>query len=227
MDQQITDIASLVFWTNVRNKTFKVTRNIVLKRQFEELWVKAIVPLYLEKLNLVVDPSNIESTKEWIYEKVNEDGKEVINSSTFEEVFEKIECSKDEKGIKLSEEFWELYEKVKNYKGIRSLPDAEKSLEMKSVIALKSIITRPCDEVLHHLSFLKTLLEDINSYGTLSDFTLRRISNLDIFTGKNLKPSITEIEGLRKELGDSYLDREKEKHINLAKEIIIAIENIK
>lgn len=72
MDQQITDIASLVFWTNVRNKTFKVTRNIVLKRQFEELWVKAIVPLYLKKLNLDVDPSNIESTKEWIYEKVNE-----------------------------------------------------------------------------------------------------------------------------------------------------------
>jgi len=159
--------------------------------------------------------------------KVNEDGKEVINSSTFEEVFEKIECSKDEKGIKLSDEFWELYEKVKNYKGIRSLSDAEKSLEMKSVIALKSIITRPCDEVLHRLSFLRTLLEDINSYGTLSDFTLRRISNLDIFTGKNLKPSITKIEGLRKELGDSYLDREKEKHINLAKEIIIAIENVK
>ena len=72
MNQQITDIASLVFWTNVRNKTFKVTRNIVLKRQFEELWVKAIVPHYLKKLNLDVDPSNIESTKEWIYEKVNE-----------------------------------------------------------------------------------------------------------------------------------------------------------
>lgn len=72
MQQQITDIASLVFWTNVRNKTFKVTRNIVLKRQFGELWLKAIVPLYMERLNLEVDPSNIESTTEWIYEKVNE-----------------------------------------------------------------------------------------------------------------------------------------------------------
>lgn len=72
MEQQITDIASLVFWTNVRNKTFKVTRNIVLKRQFEELWLKALVPLYLERLNLDVDPSNSESTNDWIYEKVNE-----------------------------------------------------------------------------------------------------------------------------------------------------------
>ena len=72
MDQQITDIASLVFWTNVRNKTFKVTRNIVLKRQFEELWVKAIMPLYLDKLNIEVDPSRIESTSNWLYEKVNE-----------------------------------------------------------------------------------------------------------------------------------------------------------
>lgn len=72
MQQQITDIASLVFWTNVRNKTFKVTKNIVLGRKFEELWLKAIVPLYLERLNLEVDPSNLESTTEWIYEKVNE-----------------------------------------------------------------------------------------------------------------------------------------------------------
>lgn len=72
MDQQITDIASLVFWTNVRNKTFKVTRNIVLKRQFGELWVKAIMPLYLEKLNIEVDPSKTESTSAWLYDKVNE-----------------------------------------------------------------------------------------------------------------------------------------------------------
>jgi len=72
MQQQITDIASLVFWTNVRNKTFNATRNIVLKRQFDELWLTAIVPLYMERLNLEVDPSNIESTTEWIYEKVNE-----------------------------------------------------------------------------------------------------------------------------------------------------------
>ena len=72
MDQQITDIASLVFWINVRKKTFKATRNIVLKKQFEELWVKSSVPQYLEKLNIDVDPLNIESTKIWIYEKVNE-----------------------------------------------------------------------------------------------------------------------------------------------------------
>jgi hypothetical protein len=72
MNRQITDIASLVFWTNVRKITFKVTRGIVLRRQFEELWVKAIIPLYLKKLNISIDPKNIESTHEWIYEKVNE-----------------------------------------------------------------------------------------------------------------------------------------------------------
>jgi hypothetical protein len=72
MYQQISDIASLVFWTNVRKKTFKVTINIVLKRQFEELWATATVSLYLKKLNLNIDPSNIESTKEWIYGMVNE-----------------------------------------------------------------------------------------------------------------------------------------------------------
>jgi hypothetical protein len=72
MNQQITDIASLVFWTNVRNKTFNITRSLVLKRQFDELWIKEIVPMYLERLNLQVPSSNIDSTISWIYEKVND-----------------------------------------------------------------------------------------------------------------------------------------------------------
>ena len=72
MQQQITDIASLVFWTNVRNKTFKVTRNLVLKKQFEALWLVELLPLYLDRLNLEVDQTNNEGVFEWLYNKVNE-----------------------------------------------------------------------------------------------------------------------------------------------------------
>ena len=72
MQQQITDIASLVFWTNVRNKTFDITRILVLTRQFEKLWLVELLPLYLDRLNFEVDQTNNEGIFEWLYNKVNE-----------------------------------------------------------------------------------------------------------------------------------------------------------
>jgi len=66
------------------------------------------------------------------------------------------------------------------------------------------------------------LLEDILDYGTLPDYTLRRIANLD---PKNIASILKEIERLRKTLGDDYLYREKDRLTELTKEIIIAIEN--
>ena len=72
MQQRITDIAALVYWTNVRNKTFTITRNIVLKRQFKELWLVKLLPLYLDRLNIKEDPTNNEGVFEWLYNKVNE-----------------------------------------------------------------------------------------------------------------------------------------------------------
>jgi len=66
--------------------------------------------------------------------------------------------------------------------------------------------------------FLHTLLEDLIDYGTLSDYTLRRIAALE---------TADKIAALMSELGIDYLEKEKIKLRALNREIIVAIENRK
>jgi hypothetical protein len=75
------------------------------------------------------------------------------------------------------------------------------------------------------MDFLRTLRGDIIDYGTLSDYTLRRIANLENSGDNNRKKAVKEISVLKDELGDDYLQKEKERQKDLSKEIIIAIEN--
>ncbi|MFN3740794.1 MAG: hypothetical protein ACK4TF_09030, partial [Thermodesulfovibrionales bacterium] len=71
---------------------------------------------------------------------------------------------------------------------------------------------------------IRMLLEDILDYGTLSDYTLRRIANINL----NKKESILkEIKELKRQLGEDYLYREKEWLKDMVREIIIAVENRK
>lgn len=104
---------------------------------------------------------------------------------------------------------------------------SEQSLEQKALNNLKTFVKNPSEELLPYMDFLRTLLEDIIDYGTLSDYTLRRIANLANSNDKNRKSSIEEIHSIRNELGEDYLEKEKERHKDISKEIIIAIENQK
>ncbi len=145
---------------------------------------------------------------------------------TFEEVFDKIACDIDEKKLPLSNVFWDWYEKVKKFREHR-LPTSEQSLEQKALNNLNTFIKNPWEEILPYLDFLRTLREDIIDYGTLSDYTLRRIANLGNSDDNNRKKAINEISALKDELGEDYLQKEKERQKDLSKEIIIAIENRK
>ena len=158
--------------------------------------------------------------------KYAEDGKDQINPTTFEEVFEKIVCQKDEKALALGKHFWEAYENVKQFKEYRPSPVSEQSLEQRTLNNLNFFInTLQLDELMPHKDFLRTLREDVLDYGTLSDYTLRRIANLEGGASNKIKESIKEIETLKKELGEDYLQKEKSRQKDLPKEIIIAIEN--
>ena len=81
--------------------------------------------------------------------------------------------------------------------------------------------------LLPYLDFLRTLREDIIDYGTLFDYTLRRIANLESRDESKQKKTVSEIISLKQELGEDYLIKEKERQKDIAKEIIIAIENQK
>lgn len=152
---------------------------------------------------------------------------ELVRESTFEEVFDQVTCIENETPLALSNSFWEYYEQVKNYKSHNTPSVSEQSLEQKALNNLKSLIDKPWDALIPHLDFLRILREDILDYGTLSDFTLRRISNLAYSIDDKQKITVLEVVKLKRELGEDYLKKEKLRQRDVKKEIIVAIENQK
>ena len=154
------------------------------------------------------------------------DEKSELSSITFEEAFEKIVCLPEEKPLDFSEKFWSAYQDIKKFRNYRVGPISEKSLEQQAITNLKTLIYHKHeDEIIAVKDFLKVLLEDITEYGTLPDYTLRRIANLDTSTEESFKKSLKEIYALKDEIGVNYLEKEKNKQRDLTKEIIVAIEN--
>jgi hypothetical protein len=142
-----------------------------------------------------------------------------------EEVIDRIRCPGEEKPLELSANFWDAYEIVKDAKE-EKLPAPEQSLEQKALNNLKTLLSLDNENLAPFKDFLRILREDIIDYGTLSDYTLRRIANLK-YSDNEIHKTIGELKNLKDELGEDYLLKEKEKQKTLHKEIIIAIENQK
>lgn len=153
-----------------------------------------------------------------------------IQETSLEEVLERIQCGIEEKSCAIDERFWNAYEKVKNRKETRSMPKSEQSLYRRAMNNLNYLIQNTdIEEIQPHKDFLMLVREDILDYGTLSDYTLRRIAQLKTSFKNNSQKDemIKEIKSLMDELGPHYLEKEKYKGDGLQKEIIIAIENKK
>ena len=151
-----------------------------------------------------------------------------VYQASFEEVFDKIACVQDEKALFLSGSFWKAYESIRKFKEHRVIASSEQSLEQKALNNLATFINQiQSEEIMPHKDFLRTLREDILDYGTLSDYTLRRIANMESADEARQKRAVEEIVVLKKELGEDYLQKEKARQKDLSKEIIIAIENQK
>jgi len=155
------------------------------------------------------------------YNKENNENE--IYDTTFEDVFNRVLCEKDEKQLQLSNVFWDNYDKAKNFKE-KFVPPSVQSLEQRALDNLKIIIANPSEKLLPHLNFLRTLREDILDYGTLADYTFRTIID---FKNANDEQTILDIIELKNKMGENYLDREKDNKKDLSKEIIVAIENQK
>jgi hypothetical protein len=69
------------------------------------------------------------------------------------------------------------------------------------------------------------LREDISDYGTLPDYTLRRLANFEAGSDKDRARTVRDVAEIRQELGEGYLNKEKARLIVTRKEVIIAIEN--
>lgn len=160
--------------------------------------------------------------------KMDESLKPNYSPVTFEDAINRVRCNYNEPPLKWGDNFWDLYEGIKNFKeGKSQMSLPENSIEQKAKNNLRTLIKLQNDKISAYKNFLNMLLEDIVDYGTLPDYTLRRISDLESESEDKLAKSIKEIEALKKELGENYLDKEKERQKNLNKEIIVAIENQK
>ena len=162
------------------------------------------------------------------YIRTTENG-ENIEEPAFEDVYHKIECAKDEKRNELSRSFWDNYQKIKEFKYQTRQAPGEVSLESRARNNLNMLLNNPPADFDKHLSFARTLLEDVIDYKTLPDFTLRRIANLktDNSASKDTDKILSEFKKLKDDLGEDYLDKIKQKLGNMQSEVIVAIENIK
>jgi superfamily II DNA or RNA helicase/HKD family nuclease len=157
------------------------------------------------------------------------DGATKPEDLVFENILSLIQCNKDEKSVPFSDLFWDNYYKVREHKESSGPPSSEISIEKKAVNNVSTLLQSDLPEMDAYLPFLRNLREDILEYKTLSDYTLRRIANLDS-SGKDkakVIKTIKELEQLRGELGVDYLEKIKASLGQLGTEVIIAVENVK
>jgi hypothetical protein len=157
------------------------------------------------------------------------DGGTKPDDLVFENTLSLIQCSKEEKSVPFSDLFWDNYHKVREYKESSGPPSSEISMEKKALNNVTTLVQSNLPEMEAYLPFLRNLREDILEYKTLSDYTLRRIANLNS-SGKDkatVIKTIKELEQLRGELGVDYLEKIKARMGQLETEVIIAVENVK
>ena len=148
-------------------------------------------------------------------------------TTSLEDIFDRIECTKEEPKLDLSKDFWKAYGNVKEYRETYLEYAGSKSQESKAINNLKTLLKKPWEELKPYLTFIRMLLDDAMNYGSLSDYTLRRIANLEAISPSKHKETVEAIDTLMKELGVGYLTRQKNNQANQRKEIIIAMENQK
>ncbi|GIW21750.1 MAG: ATP-dependent helicase [Candidatus Sericytochromatia bacterium] len=140
----------------------------------------------------------------------------------FQDIFDSICCDKDTESCNLSDKFWDTYKQLKEYNESQRRYQNSNSIEQQALNNLKTIIrSNNSNEVLKFFDFIKNLIKDIESYGTLKYHTLKKISKIKHNDQESIINTMNE---LSKYIKFNYL--EKEKNINIEKEIIISIENL-
>lgn len=155
---------------------------------------------------------------------INHENKREAQELPLEKVYGEIEfLDPSITSLPLSGEFWGSYLFAKEHRGTDTTGPGTQSIEAKCNNLLNSIIQNSdlADDDLRNLA--QVLLEDINEYGTLTQPTMRRISQLENVNKDNqlagLKEVVNELGGI------DYLTRLKAKIRDTKQEIVIAVEN--
>ena len=155
-----------------------------------------------------------------------EDGKIKISEKNFQDLFDFVECSFEEKRIPLSRQFWKAYEKIKAYKPQYKSGSSELAIEKKAFNSLKSLLKQKRDELTQeNVAFIDMLLKDIKRYKTLSTNTLRKLVLPDKTSEEPYDELMRNIVDLQRRIGSDYLEVILKRTGNIEDDIIIAVEN--
>ncbi len=162
-------------------------------------------------------------------QNVNETSSEKpeVQEVLFEDALRFVRCAKHEPRLKLSNNFWPAYEAIKKHKEILRFSKSEVSLEVKAQNNLQSAIRFFKTELEEYVPFIRTLIKDLRDYRTLSQYTLRRLSQTELTpdNAASLTEFIREINLIRNNLGENYLEIIENRLGSLDNEIIISVEN--
>jgi hypothetical protein len=145
-----------------------------------------------------------------------------------EEALQMLKCSFDEPRLELGMDFWKAYAAAGSYQQqfLRGSGGSSLSIEVRArnnVIAGISWCER--NNQFEQLAFLRTILLDLRQYGSLPDYTLRKLAAHDSAKNADKMPQFMEtVATLRETLGDNYLENLKERLQYRKSEIIIAEE---
>jgi thymidine kinase len=137
---------------------------------------------------------------------------------SFEEVYEKIKASPEEKGRELSPEFWEHYQKVlSSHSFVIKRAKNENSRESRAFNMVSTLLKM--DELKEERKFLNALMEDLTEYQTLPEYALSEITSWETVLNKpeELKKKIQE---LKAELGEDFLEKTKARFKEESQEVI-------
>lgn len=143
----------------------------------------------------------------------------------FEEAIKQIKCTPETEHLKLSPNFWETYKMLKTEAEKFSFKESSQSNSVKAHNLLSDLIEKNRPELTDWQDFLIMLREDINEYGTLPDYTLKRICDWENGGEYNYDEIKKEIETLSETLGNKYLKKVKESLKAYEQHVIVAIEN--
>ncbi len=144
-----------------------------------------------------------------------------VRPQLFEDALPLIECAIDEPRLSLSPYFWKSYEAIKSHRDVQRIPKSDSSVETKAFNNLQSALHSFKDELEEFIPFIRTLIEDLRDYKTLPKSTLRRFANVSP-DSPNFKKELQEV---KINLGEDYLEIIKKRLGALKSEVIIAIEN--
>ncbi|MFN4308910.1 helicase-related protein, partial [Sulfurihydrogenibium azorense] len=147
---------------------------------------------------------------------------------SFDEIYEKVKVeNKEEPRLLLSENFWENYAQIVEEKEFLKLHFKKGSdTSTKALNLLKSIQGK--EEMRDYREFITNLIEDIEVYGTLSEYILSQIVDWEGYFEKGKFDKIAEkLEDLKKEIGEDFIERASKYFRDIKEIVIIAIENRK